>query len=270
MTLINSNTDIFVAVAGNKSTNGVYFYNAMFAELGINAVYVSASTTTIRGLKDGLRCLGIRGASVASPYKLEVALMCDELQPFAKASGAVNSIKCAAGPAIIGDNTDVSGMISVLSRYKAQLPGRLKVVIYGSGGVVSSVLLALRHVFPNCCITIQARNRARAAHLAEQFSVTASDLKSALACDLFVNATPVSAYEPDDVVRLASRANVILDLLPSQETYPFEEMIAASGRRLIRGFDVYLAQLRDQFSFLVGTLPEESLLTELAVARPTH
>jgi len=265
--VIDSHTAMFVAVAGNKSTNGVYFYNAMFEKLGINAVYVSASTTSIRGLKDGLQCLGIRGASIASPYKREVAQICDELRPFAKAAGSVNSIKCAAGPVVIGDNTDVSGMISVLERHKALLSGRLKAVIYGSGGVVSSVLLALRHVAPNCCITIQARNRARAAQLADQFNVAASDGESALSCDLFVNATPISAYEPDRLVKLTSRANVVLDLLPSQETYPCEEMIAARGHRLIRGFDVYLAQLRDQFSFLVGTPPEESLLTGLAADR---
>ena len=268
MIVIDSHTAVFVAVAGNKSTNGVYFYNAMFEKLGINAVYVSASTTTICGLKDGLQCLGIRGATIASPYKREVARICDELRPFAKASGSVNSIKCAAGPIVIGDNTDVSGMISVLDRHKALLSGRPKAVVYGSGGVVSSVLLALRHVFPSCSIIIQARNRARAAQLADQFNVTASDGESALPCDLFINATPVSAYEPAKLVKLASRANVVLDLLPSQETYPCEEMIAARGHRLIRGFEVYLAQLRNQFSFLVGTLPEEGLLAGLAAIRP--
>ena len=73
-------------VAGSLSPR---MQNAAFAALELDWAYVPLAVEASRldAAVRGLAALGFAGANVTIPHKLEVARLCDELEPFAKRAG---------------------------------------------------------------------------------------------------------------------------------------------------------------------------------------
>ena len=84
----------------------------------------------------------IDGINVTVPFKQSVIPFLDELSPEANESQSVNTIY-KENDKVIGHNTDIAGFELGLRHFKYDVKDK-KVFILGSGGVVSSIILALK------------------------------------------------------------------------------------------------------------------------------
>ncbi|MGA0845156.1 MAG: shikimate dehydrogenase [Luteolibacter sp.] len=90
---------------------------------------------------DRLRALDFVGCNVTVPHKFDALMACDQLDPGARALGAVNTI-AFAGDLIRGYNTDGPGFeLAVRDEFGARL-GEQKTMILGAGGGAGQALAA--------------------------------------------------------------------------------------------------------------------------------
>lgn len=95
-----------------------------------------------RAAIDRLRQQGVKGASVAIPFKEQAFRLCRELSARAEAAGAVNTLDLSQ-PQLHGDNTDGAGLISdLVQRHRQSLRG-CTVLLLGAGGAARGVILPL-------------------------------------------------------------------------------------------------------------------------------
>lgn len=136
------------------------------AQLGLDATYIACDVradvldTAIRGLM----VLGAAGANVTVPHKVAAVACCDELDPHARAAGAVNTLRFVQGR-VIGHNTDALGALDALAAAGASVCGA-HVVVLGSGGAARAVAVGLA-----CAgaahVAIRARNKLTAGAVVE-------------------------------------------------------------------------------------------------------
>ena len=110
-------------------------HNALMNALQLSSVYVKFPVA-LPQLSDFLkmaRKIGIRGLSVTMPLKERVIEYLDEIDPWAKKVGAVNTLRFEEGR-IKGFNTDGKGALNALDQVRGK-----KIVILGAGGASKAV-----------------------------------------------------------------------------------------------------------------------------------
>lgn len=114
-------------------------HNTSFAELGIDAVYVTAEATeeTVGAAVAGARALGLLGLNVTMPCKKAVINFLDGLSPAAELMGAVNTIAVEDGR-LIGHNTDGAGLLRSVTEAGFDVAGE-KITVIGTGGAGAAV-----------------------------------------------------------------------------------------------------------------------------------
>ncbi|MCB9635863.1 MAG: shikimate dehydrogenase [Sandaracinus sp.] len=115
---------------------------AAFRACGIDARYVPFPVAPER-LGDairGLRALGVVGANVTVPHKEAVLAELDEVEPAARAMGAVNTL-VRDGDRWIGTNTDAEGLARSLDEVGAVVGDRL--IVLGAGGAARAAVVGL-------------------------------------------------------------------------------------------------------------------------------
>ena len=119
-------------------------HNYWFKLNNINATYEKKQIDekdiekTILDLKNNI----IDGINVTVPFKKSVIPFMDELSEVAKLTQSVNTIH-KKGEKIIGENTDVGGFENAIKNLNYNIKGKT-VFIIGAGGVVSSIIIALK------------------------------------------------------------------------------------------------------------------------------
>ena len=100
--------------------------------------------TPPEAVEDLFRRRPFRGLNVTIPYKRTVMDLCDEVDPRARAIGAVNTVVNRAGR-LTGYNTDLDGLMYLARRTGVDMAGK-KVVVLGSGGTSHTACAAAREL----------------------------------------------------------------------------------------------------------------------------
>ena len=118
-------------------------HNFWFKENNIKAIYEKKKLDN-NGLKDlvlDLRKKKINGVNVTIPFKKEIIAHVNELSPESENTQSVNTIYLKDDK-VIGHNTDIEGFeLSVKEKNYDLLK---KILILGAGGVVPSIIFALK------------------------------------------------------------------------------------------------------------------------------
>lgn len=117
-------------------------HRAALAHIGVDGDYETREVDHaefLRGLTD-LRDGSLHGANVTMPYKILAHDLCDTLSTQAALIGAVNTLHVGER-GLIGNNTDIDGVIYAFAH--AQLPDRDRVSVLGAGGAAAAALVAL-------------------------------------------------------------------------------------------------------------------------------
>ena len=89
---IDKNTILFGSFSSNPGNNGCIFFNSLFEENNINAIYKSFYSEDIEKSYNSAKNLGFGGFAVSMPFKFEIVKIVDELDSSAEIIGAANTV----------------------------------------------------------------------------------------------------------------------------------------------------------------------------------
>jgi shikimate dehydrogenase len=231
-------------------------HNAAFGALGLNYRYFPfpVKKEELKEAISRMRAQNFRGLNVTLPHKMAVLPYLDELDPLARALGAVNTIVNENGR-LKGYNTDAPAFLQVLLE-KGVAPEEKHIVILGAGGTGRSLafILAKRRAR----LTILNRSLAAARSLAEQVQktfqteITGGPLEETalalalLSADIVVNATSVGMSPQAEGTPVPSRlirpGQVVFDVVYNPVQTRLLREAEARGAVAISGLDMLVWQ----------------------------
>jgi 3-dehydroquinate dehydratase/shikimate dehydrogenase len=240
-------------------------HNAAFAASNEAAVYVPLPVEDFEDFSTFASTIGLQGASVTVPYKLEAYATASESDRCVRAIGAANTLDLRSEK-WRATNTDAEGFMEPLG---SVYPGKLhksRVSVLGAGGAARAVVYAIREA--GAKVTIHARRKSAAIALAEEFHVSAGDWPPAAASwDLLVNATPLGGEKFPDQSPMPSGpfdGKLVYDLVYRSGSSPLLEDAVAAGCRVVDGLPMLVAQAERQFEWWLGRRPETGVMQAAA------
>ena len=163
----------------------------------INAIYEKKliDKEDLKDLISKVKNSEINGINVTLPFKKVIIPFLDELSPESNTTQSVNTVYLDNNKTI-GHNTDIAGFELGIRHFKYDIKDK-EVFILGSGGVVSSIILALKKMGVSN-ILISNRTREKAEELKKIFK----DLKiiewgNVPKFNMIINATSVGLKKDD-------------------------------------------------------------------------
>ena len=144
-------------------------HNHWLKENNINAIYdkIKIEDKEIKNFIQDIKNQKISGCNVTIPFKRSVIPFLDKLSLEAKQTDSVNTITFDDGN-LVGHNTDISGFEKAIKNLNFKMKGK-KVLILGAGGVVPSIIFALKKMDVSEII-ISNRTRQKAENLKMLFN----------------------------------------------------------------------------------------------------
>ena len=234
-------------------------HNHWFKKNNINAVYDKKliEAEDIRKLIFEIRNGKIEGINVTVPFKKLVIPFVDELSFEAKESQSVNTIY-KENNKIIGHNTDLSGFELALRKKSYDIKDKI-VFILGAGGVVSSIILALRKMKVSKII-ISNRTRKKA----EEFKKIFSDLEiidwgEIPEFNMIINATSLGLNK-DDEIKLnyadIGTNKLFYDIIYNPKQTKFLSKAKQFGNQIENGKMMFIYQAHQAFAIWHKIFPE--------------
>jgi shikimate dehydrogenase len=181
------------------------------------------------------------GGNVTVPHKTDAARACDRTTARAARLGAVNTFWLDADGAVVGDNTDVDGVLAALDALDAGAERAWAVV--GTGGAARAVAAAAAARGARLAVCSRAGERA-AAFLAwaAELGVAPATLEE---CGVVINSTPLGLGS-GDLMPISRRqvpgASAALDLVYARGETPWVRALRAQGLRAADGRTMLVAQ----------------------------
>ncbi len=198
------------ALLGEKlgHSHSPLIHNEIFKIMGVDATYIKleCKKEELKDIINSLREGKYHGFNVTIPYKKEVMQYLDEIDPNAKAIGAVNTI-AYKDEKIIGYNTDYFGFKNELIYFNVPCKNK-NAYILGTGGASLAVNKALKDLGTN---TLYVSRNPKDSNTISYDELEKRDI------DILVNTTPVGMYPnvSNSPVNenIAKKANYVLDII---------------------------------------------------------
>jgi shikimate dehydrogenase len=255
MNIISKDTKIFLSCSAKPGNFGATVYNNLFSKYKIDGIYLPRFCVDPSGLINSIRLLNCSGCSVSMPLKNSIIPYLDNLSKLAEEASSVNTITNAGGK-LTGHNTDIFGVRSVLAKQALK-----RAVIFGSGSVVDSIVVALNSL-GIIDISILARNNNEAKLKCLKYKIHhLEDTSYAFhEWDIFINATPAPFDET--MSTLYSRSNSVFDLVVSPFKTDLIKQAESDGKVFIQGVEMAIYQLQAQFKLYTNFEPSLSDISE--------
>ena len=120
--------------------------NWWLKENNIDATYgrIRLEVHEIKNFIQDIKDQKIAGCNVTVPFKKTVIPFLDKLSPEAEQTQSVNTITFDDGD-LVGHNTDIAGFDTAIKKLNFSVKGK-RVLILGAGGVVPSIIFALKNM----------------------------------------------------------------------------------------------------------------------------
>ena len=174
-------------------------HNYWIKKNNIDAIYEKKqiNESDIKSLISEVKKEKIKGINVTVPFKKSVIQYMDELSPEATESQSVNTIYLQSGK-IVGHNTDISGFELGIKYFKYDIKNKT-IFILGAGGVVSSIIVALKKMGASKII-ISNRTKTKAEEIKKKFSeLEIIDWGETPDFDMIINATSIGLKNEDGI-----------------------------------------------------------------------
>ena len=261
---VSERTDIY-GVVGSPLTHSVSpaMHNAAFAAAGADAVYLPLVASSADDFTMFATALGVKGASITIPYKVDLFERADAVDDLGRKVGAVNTYR-RSGARWEARNTDVSGFLAPLSG-RIALSGA-RAAILGTGGAARAAAVALESAGSR--VTVYGRSRSKADAVARIVSGAGALFPvPAKSWDVLVNTTPLGMYPDVDRTPFDGEfdGRVVYDLVYNPLDTRLLKDAAAAGCAAIGGLDMLVAQAEDQSEWWLGRRPPMNLMRQAAM-----
>ena len=259
------------------------FQQAALDHLGIDATYEKweVAPEEVGDFVAGLRAPDAWGINITLPHKQAVIPFLDEVDEWATAAGAVNTIVNRGGR-LTGHNTDGPGFLRALEVETGYNATGTRALILGAGGAARGILLTLaRGGVDSLVIANRTLERAETLRqLAQENGIKAEaaplsgDIltRAAASADLIVNCTSVGmSHGPDEHSSPLSAAQIpasaiVNDLVYNPLETPFLREGAAAGAVTLGGLHMLIYQGVLSFQMWTGQDAPVDVMSKAAFA----
>ena len=241
-------------------------HNAAFGAESLDGVYVPLEARNVDDFLQFSRVFDVKGASVTTPFKIELASRVDEFDELSRLVGAINTIRFERGR-LIGRNTDVPGFIAPL-RHRLTFD-KTRAAVLGAGGAARAVAVALRS--EGADVTVYARRPEAAREAARPAHAAAGVIPPPRGSwDLLVNATSAGMAPRVNETPFAGGTydgRLVYDLVYNPAETRLLREAAEQGLETLGGLDMLVEQAALQFEWWTGRSPNRLVMREAARSR---
>ncbi len=233
-------------------------HNYWFKKNNIDAVYdkKKINEKDIESIISEIKNEKINGVNVTIPFKKSVIPFMDELSPEANESQSVNTIYFQSGK-LIGHNTDISGFELGIKYCKYDVKKKT-VFILGAGGVVSSIIIALKKMGVSRII-ISNRTKTKAENLKKIFNeLEIINWGETPNFDMIINATSIGLKNEDGLNLDFSQIEpnkFFYDVIYNPRETIFLKRAKLFGNRAENGKMMFIYQAHQAFTIWHKSMP---------------
>jgi len=199
----------------------------------------------------------IHGINITVPFKKMVIPFLDELSEEAKISQSVNTIYKKDNK-IIGENTDIEGFKLSLEKTEQEIKNK-KALILGAGGVVPSIIIALKKMQTKK-IYLSNRTELKAIELKKNFpEIEIIKWGDTLDFDIIINATSIGLKEEDEIninYQKISKDKFFYDVIYNPPETNFLKNAKKHGGTTRNGKMMFIYQAQKAFFIWHKVIPE--------------
>ena len=234
-------------------------HNHWIKKNNIDAVYdkKQLNENDIEGTISKVRNGEIDGINVTVPFKKSVIPYLDQLTPLANEAQSVNTIYKEKNK-VIGHNTDIGGFELGLKRINYNVKNK-KVFILGAGGVVSSIILALKKM-GSSKIILSNRTKEKAEDLKKIYSdLEIIDWGETPDFNVIINATSLGLKNHDEIkldyTDMGSN-KLFYDVIYNPRQTKFLSKAKQLGNQIENGKMMFVYQAHQAFTIWHKIMPE--------------
>ena len=223
--------------------------NWWLKEYNIDATYdkIKLKVDEIKNFIQEIKEQKIAGCNVTIPFKKTVIPFLDRLSPEAEQTQSVNTITYDNGD-LVGHNTDIAGFDTAIKKLDFNIKGK-KVLILGAGGVVPSIIFALKNMHVQEII-ISNRTKEKAENLRVLFN-NIKILKWGNLTDfhMVINATSLGLNNEKINLKFSSSGNdrLFYDVIYNPHETQFLKMGKQLGCKTENGKTMFVYQALEAF-----------------------
>ena len=257
-------------VVGNPIAHSLSprLHNNWLKENNINAKYekTKLDIDEIESLINNIKQKKIAGCNVTVPFKKTVIPYLDKLSLEAEQTQSVNTITFD-GNNVVGHNTDIFGFTKAIESLDFTIKNK-NILILGAGGVVSSIIFALRKMNVSEII-ISNRTKEKADDLKVLFkNLKVVEWGRLPDFDVIINATSLGLN--DEIINLdfskSGKNKLFYDVIYNPEETNFLKTGKELGNKSENGKTMFIYQASEAFKLWHGISPkinkETSMLLE--------
>ena len=234
-------------------------HNHWFKKNKIDAIYdrKKLDENEIKNVISEVKEEKLSGINVTVPFKKVVIPFLDELSPEAKETQSVNTIYLQNGK-VVGHNTDISGFELGIKYCKYDIKNKV-VLILGAGGVVSSIIIALKKLQVSKII-VSNRTKSKAEDLKKIFNeIEIVEWGVTPNFDMVVNATSIGLNNEDGIklnYTEIGHGKFFYDVIYNPRETIFLKRAKLFGNKTENGKMMFIYQAHQSFAIWHKMLPD--------------
>jgi len=233
-------------------------HNYWFKENNIDAIYdkKKIEEKNLQTIISEVKEKKINGINVTVPFKKAVIPYLDKLSPEAEQTQSVNTITLSNNN-VIGHNTDISGFRKAIKNLDFDMLDK-KVLILGAGGVVPSIIFALKKMNVSQII-VSNRTKKKAEDLKSQFNnLEILDWGDITDFDVIINATSLGLNEETINLDFSKSVNskLFYDVIYNPAETNFLKEAKKLGNKTENGKLMFVYQAHEAFKLWHGIEPQ--------------
>ena len=235
-------------------------HNHWFKENNINALYEKCllNEVDIKNIIERVKKKEIYGLNVTVPFKKKIIPFVERLTNEASISSSINTIYME-NDKIVGHNTDIAGFELAIRFSKFDTKNK-KVFILGAGGVVSSLIVALKNLGVSKII-ISNRTKEKAEELKNNYDdLEIIEWGSTPNFDMIINATSLGLNKNDDEIKLdynkIGSNKLFFDVIYNPKETIFLKKAKENGNKTQNGKMMFIYQAHQAFTLWNKIMPD--------------